>query len=171
MQNSFYSGFSLKNEKELFSSYLTENDFTVSGFSYGAQKAFEYVLNTSNRVDKLQFFSPAFFQNKNDKYKRMQLMFFNKDSNKYCDNFLENCTKPNKISLVKYFEKGTLKELEELLSYSWEEEKLQKLKDKNIKIEVFLGSDDKIIEAATVNDFFTPYATVYYIKNVGHVLN
>jgi len=74
----YFSGFSLKGEKELFKDYIIENDFTVSGFSYGAQKAFEYVLNTDNRVDLLQLFSPAFFQDKDKKYKRLQLMFFKK---------------------------------------------------------------------------------------------
>ena len=60
----YFSGFSLKGEKELFKEYIIENDFTVSGFSYGAQKAVEYVLSTDNRVDLLQLFSPAFFNKK-----------------------------------------------------------------------------------------------------------
>jgi RNA recognition motif-containing protein len=44
------------------------------------------------------------------------------------------------------------------------------LLEKNIKIEVFLGQLDKIIDAQAVYDFFKPYATVYFIKNSGHIL-
>ena len=43
MISKYFSGFSLENEEELFSKYIIENDFTISGFSYGAIKAFEYV--------------------------------------------------------------------------------------------------------------------------------
>jgi len=76
----YFSGFSLVNEKELFEDYIIENDFTVSGFSYGAQKACEYVLNTNNRIDLLQLFSPSYFNDKDIKYKRMQLIYFKKNS-------------------------------------------------------------------------------------------
>ena len=165
----YFSGFSLKNEKELFKEYIIENDFSVSGFSYGAQKAFEYLLSTKNRVDLLQLFSPAFFQDKELKYKRMQLMFFQKDSQIYCDNFLVNCGF-NKELATKYFKEGTFNQLEELLSYEWDREKLQKIVDKNIKIEVYLGSDDKIIDSSKALEFFKKFGEVYYIKNKGHIL-
>ena len=87
----YFSGFCLKNEDELFDEYLIKNDFTISGFSYGAIKAFEYALVTQKRIDKLQLLSPAFFNDKDTKYKRMQLMFFKKDNKTYCENFLNNC--------------------------------------------------------------------------------
>lgn len=167
---SFYSGFCLENEQELFSEYLVENDFTVSGFSYGAIKAFEEVLESSLRVDKLQLFSPAFFQTQDKKFKRMQLMFFKKDAQAYCDNFLENIAYPNNKDTSKYFKLGTNEELEELLTYEWCEEKLQRLLDKGVKIEVYLGEKDKIIDSKKANDFFKDYATVYYIKEKGHIL-
>ncbi len=64
MISNYFSGFSLENEKEIFDDYIIENDFTISGFSYGAIKAFEEVLNGSKRVDLLQLFSPAFFSNR-----------------------------------------------------------------------------------------------------------
>ena len=168
---SFYSGFCLQNEEELFGDYLTINDYTVAGFSYGAQKAFEYVLSTKNRIDKIQLFSPAFFQCKDKKYKRMQLMFFKKDSTSYCENFLSNCVSPNDVNLSKFFTLGSFEELEELLYYEWTSGKMDELIKKNIKIEVFLGFDDKIIDSSEAKDFFTKYATVYLIKNVGHILN
>ena len=156
-------------EKELFKEYLIENDFTVSGFSYGAQKALEYTLSTNNRVDLLQLFSPAFFQDKESKYKRMQLMFFQKDRQSYCDKFLTNCGFSKELA-DKYFHTGLFEELEELWNYIWEEDKLKHLIEKNIKIEVYLGSDDKIIDSAKALEFFKKFGEVYYIKNKGHIL-
>ncbi|MEN8718040.1 MAG: pimelyl-ACP methyl ester esterase BioV [Sulfurovum sp.] len=170
ISKNFFSGFCLENEVEFFSEYATPNDFTISGFSYGAIKAFEEVLNSNERVDKLQLFSPAFFQTQDKKYVRLQLMFFKKDENQYCENFLKNVTNPLNKDISKYFTLGTYEELEELLTYKWDEEKLQKLISKGTKIEVYLGSEDKIIDSHKAKDFFRNYATVYFINNKGHIL-
>ncbi len=169
--NSFYSGFSLKEEELLFEEYRTVNNFTISGFSYGAQQAFEAVLNSTTRVDVLQLFSPAFFQNKDKKYKRMQLMFFKKDAKSYCENFLKNICYPSSLNMQKYFKEGSYEQLESLLTYEWSETKLQALVDKGVKIEVYLGAEDKIIDANKAKEFFKQFATVYYIKDCGHILN
>jgi len=166
----YFSGFCFVNESELFDEYLEKNDFTVCGFSYGAIKAFEEVLNSNTRVDKLQLFSPAFFQTFDDKFKRMQLMFFKKDANAYCENFLKNVTSPTNQDISKYFNQGTIEELEELLNYEWSKEKLQKLVENGTKIEVFLGGVDKIIDSSKAKEFFKDFATVYYIKEKGHLL-
>ena len=166
----YISGFCFVNESELFDEYLENNDFTVCGFSYGAIKAFEEVLNSNTRVDKLQLFSPAFFQTFDDKFKRMQLMFFKKDANTYCENFLKNVASPTNQDISKYFNQGTIEELEELLNYEWSKEKLQKLVENGTKIEVFLGGVDKIIDAQKAKEFFKDFATVYYIKEKGHLL-
>lgn len=166
----YFSGFCFVNESELFYEYLENNDFTVCGFSYGAIKAFEEVLNSNTRVDKLQLFSPAFFQTFDEKFKRMQLMFFKKDANAYCENFLKNVTSPTNQDISKYFNQGTTEELEELLNYVWSKEKLQKLVDNGTKIEVFLGGIDKIIDSSKAKEFFKDFATVYYIKEKGHLL-
>jgi hypothetical protein len=170
MKSNYFSGFCLKNEKELFCDYLVENDFTISGFSYGAIKAFEEALNCDNRVDLLQLFSPAFFQTQNDKFVRMQLMFFKKDSKSYCENFLRNIAYPSNIDVSKYLNEGTYEELQTLLTYKWDEEKLNKLLDKGTKIEVYLGESDKIIDSSKAYEFFKNFSTVYFIKNHGHIL-
>ena len=170
MYKNYFSGFSLEKEEELFSEYSLKNDFTVAGFSYGAQRAFDYVINTNDRVDLLQLFSPAFFQNKDKKYKRMQVMFFKKDPLKYCDNFLSNSIYPSTINLERYFAQGSYEDLETLLNYHWNEEKLELLLSKGVKIEVFLGFEDKIIDAQETKKFFQKYANVYLIKNAGHIL-
>ena len=171
ISKSYFSGFCLKNEEELFDEYSIKNDFTVSGFSYGAINAFEEVLNSNQRVDKLQLFSPAFFQLEDKKFKRMQLMFFKKDEIAYCNNFLENIKYPSSKDCTKYFTFGTYEQLEELLNYEWNKDKLADLVKKGTKIEVYLGSEDKIFDALKAKDFFKEYASVYYIKNVGHILN
>ena len=170
ISKSFFSGFCFKNEEELFDEYIIKNDFTVGGFSYVSIQAFNEVLNSNQRVDKLQLFSPAFFQTQDKKYVRLQLMFFNKDPKSYCENFLKNVAYPKELELEKYFELGTYEELEELLTFKWNEEDIQKILDKGTKIEVYLGSEDKIIDASLAKDFFRNYATVYYINNKGHIL-
>ena len=171
ISKNFFSGFCFLDERELFESYLIKNDFTISGFSYGAIKAFEEVLNNNVRVDRLQLFSPAFFQTQDTKYKRMQLMFFKKDSLGYSENFLKNVLFPRvDVDVLKYFKMGTFEELDELLNYEWSEEKLQKVIDMGTKIEVYLGSVDKIIDSHKAKEFFTKFATVYYIKEKGHLL-
>ena len=176
MISKFFSGFSLQNEEELFSEYLIDNDFTVSGFSYGATKAFEYALESKKRIDTLQLFSPAFFQAQDKKFKRMQLIFFKKDKNAYCKNFLENIIYPSilnkndSFNINNYFVEGSLKELEELLNYTWEEEKINKVLEKGINIEIYLGEKDKIIDSKAALEFFKKFSTVYFIKEKGHIL-
>jgi len=166
----YFSGFSLEKESELFKEYINENAFTVCGFSYGAIKAFEEVYNGNQRVDTLQLFSPAFFQTEDKRFKRTQLMFFKKDENAYCDNFLENISFPSKFEMKQFFKKGSYEELEELLNYQWNETKLQELTNRGVKIEVYLGEEDKIFDSLKACEFFRNYATVYFIKNVGHIL-
>ena len=165
----YFSGFSLSNEKELFQEYLIQSDFTVSGFSYGAQKALESVLNSEKRVDLLQLFSPSYFNDKDVKYKRMQLMYFKKDSKTYCDNFLKNCG-INEEQSDKYFQMGTYEELDDLLNYQWSEDKLESIINRGTNIEVYLGNDDKIIDSGRAKEFFSKFADVYYIKGKGHIL-
>jgi len=169
----YFSGFCLKNEEELFSEYLISNDFTVSGFSYGAIKAFEYTLDlikNNKRVDLLQLFSPSFFQEEDKKFKRMQIMYFKKDENAYINNFLNNIQYPNKIEVNKYLKSGSIGELEILLNYTWKEEDLQLLVDSNVKIEVYLGGNDKIINSNDAKEFFRNFSEVFFIKSSGHIL-
>ena len=170
ISKNYFSGFCYKNESEIFSEYLESNDFTVCGFSYGAIKAFEEVLYSDLRADKLQLFSPAFFQNFDEKFKRKQIMYFKKDANAYVQTFLDNVIYPSNKDISKYFKLETIEELEELLTYVWDEEKLQKLVDRGTIVEVYLGADDKIIDSLKVKEFFQKFATIYYIKEKGHLL-
>jgi hypothetical protein len=69
-----------------------------------------------------------------------------------------------------FFKEGTSQELEKLLDYRWDETKLQSLVDRGVKIEVYLGGEDKIINSRLALDFFSPYGRVEYYKTYGHIL-
>jgi hypothetical protein len=166
----FFSGFCFQKESELFESFTCKGAFCISGFSYGAIKAFEYALHVKSRVDKLQLFSPAFFQDKDEKFKKLQTISFQKNQERYIENFLSNVCYPSDIDIKKYLHVDDINALKELLHYVWDEKALYALKQRGVEIEVYLGSDDKIIDASHVKDFFQPYATVYFIKNTGHIL-
>jgi pimeloyl-ACP methyl ester carboxylesterase len=160
----------LKNEEKLFKEYLDNSLYSVAGFSYGAIKAFEYTYKTNSRIDTLILLSPAFFQNKDEKFKRLQLLNFKKDGKKYIENFLKNIAYPSTIELKKYLFEGSYQELSKLLNYVWDEKRLQSIVDKGIDIEVYLGEKDKILDTKEIYNFFKPYATIHYYKNKGHIL-
>lgn len=166
----FFSGFCLANEQELLTPYINQSDFTVAGFSYGAIKALKYALAHSERIDTLQLFSPAFFQDKDAKFKKLQTLSFSKNSEAYTQNFMQNIVYNSTFDIQPYFKQGSLEELSELLHYTWDEASLKALKERGITIEVYVGECDTIINAMAVKDFFVPYATVYYFKRVGHIL-
>ena len=166
----FFSGFCLANEQELFTPYLNQSDFTVAGFSYGAIKAYEYAFTCKERIDTLQLFSPAFFGDKDAKFKKLQTLSFSKNSDLYTHNFMQNCVYTATFNIQPFFQKGSIEELSELLHYTWNEAHLQALKEQGINIEVYVGECDTIIDSLHVKDFFVPYASVYYLKRVGHIL-
>lgn len=166
----YFNGFSLYNEEELFKEYAVQSDLCVAGFSYGAQKAFEYVYNSKERIDRLILLSPAFFQTQKPSFTRTQLRYFEAGQEAYVKQFLANVTFPSDLDLSNYVDVGTKEELEALLTYVWDEKKIQEVLDRGTTIEVFLGKDDKIINAQAAFDFFAPLTTTYFIKSVGHLL-
>jgi len=164
----YFSGFSFFNESEIFNSFLPQNDFCVAGFSYGAIKALRYTLQSPHRIDKLILLSPAFFNDKNAKFKKIQILFFAKEPQKYIDNFIQNVTYPASLDLSSYIKIGSKEELKDLLEYDWSD--LDKL-DANIKLEIHLGAKDKIINPKKAHEFFKNYGESYLYKNYGHLLN
>ncbi len=166
----YFNGFSLYNEEELFKEYVIESNLTVTGFSYGAQQAFEYVYNLKERIDRLILLSPAFFQTQKTSFTRTQVRYFEAGQEAYVKQFLANVAYPSSLDLSNYLKVGTKEELESLLTYKWDEKKIQEILDRGTTIEVFLGKDDKIIDAQAAFDFFTPLSTTYFMKNVGHLL-
>jgi len=166
----YFSGFSLEGEHVLFDNYLLDTAYTVAGFSYGAQQAFEYAYASTERIDRLILFSPAFFQTQKESFVRTQLRYFEAGQKAYVKQFLENVAYPSKIDLEPYLHIGTKEALHALLTYVWEAEKIQTLLDRGITIEVFLGEKDKIINAKEALAFFGEQCLTYSIKNSGHSL-
>ena len=164
----FFSGFSLANEKELFSFWLDNSQFTIAGFSYGAIKAFEYALNSQERIDRLILLSPAYFCDKQDKYKKLQLKLYSKNRDKYNKQFLNNLSANRDMS--KYLTNSNIEELRELLYYKWDKEAFKTLQSRGVTIEIILGGKDKIIDAKMALEFFKPLAITYFLKNANHIL-
>ncbi|MDP3265527.1 MAG: pimelyl-ACP methyl ester esterase BioV [Sulfuricurvum sp.] len=165
----FYSGFSLINDQRFFDAYLVESDYTVAGFSYGAIKAAHHAAHTTSRIDTLQLFSPAFFQTKKTSFKRLQVSAFAHDRKSYILRFLEMCFAPCPVQEVD-IQIGESDQLDELLNYAWDEKLMKSIVDKGIRIEVYLGLEDAIIDAVGAKEFFLPYATVTTIRRGNHFL-
>jgi len=165
----YFNGFALQDEEHFFDEIRDSSQYVISGFSYGAIKALKAALNATTRVDKLQLFSPAFFQSKASKFKRLQLMGYQKNSDLYLKKFTKNCFLPYEVQTVTYA-KHTVAELEELLTYEWDTKELQGLKERGTSIEVYLGGQDKISDVGPAYAFFLPFATVTLIKGANHFL-
>ena len=54
----YFNGFSLQNEEKYFKEYFIKSELCITGFSHGAQKAFEHVFKSEERVDRLILLSP-----------------------------------------------------------------------------------------------------------------
>ena len=168
----FYSGFSLKNEEYLFREFIKKSEYTVCGFSYGAIKALKAtkeLLGSRKRVDTLQLLSPAFFQSRDKKFKRLQLMAYKKNSEIYLKQFISSCFTPYEQKIVEYTD-TTLDELRELLEYEWSIDAFEDIIKSGVKIEVYLGGQDKIIDVKAAKELFLQVATVTYIKDANHFL-
>jgi homoserine acetyltransferase len=178
----YFNGFCLQDELTLFDNILTQdtikNDYIVCGFSLGAIDAFEYTLTTDTRVDKLILLSPAFFQEIDEKFKKLQLISFSQNPNQYIENFITNIQKPNIMktqeNITKYIKQTTkekdFEDLKKLLYYVWDIDKLKLLQKRNIIIEVYLGNKDNIINTNNTKDFFMPYCDLFLIQNASHLL-
>ena len=168
----FFSGFSLKNEEYIFNEYIDKSAYSICGFSYGSIKALNAtleMLKNSQRVDKLQLLSPAFFQSKSEKFKRLQLMSYKKNQTIYMQQFISGCFAPYEKKIVENVETD-ISELKELLEYKWSLELLKEVESKGIKIEVYLGAQDNIIDVGAARELFLEVATVTYIKDANHFL-
>lgn len=166
----FFSGFCFQNEMKLFAPFAKiDSKYTISGFSYGAIKAFNEafdLLSQNKRIQTLNLFSPAFFQNQKESFKKAQILGFKKDSKQYIKTFLSLCGNPPSC----YFKEGKLEELEELLFFEWNQERLRFLQTHQVQINIFIGGEDKIISPQCVREFFTPFGIVHYHKSLNHCL-
>lgn len=166
----FYSGFSLRNDEVFFERFLNRSDYSVGGFSYGAIKAALYTAGSTERIDTLQLFSPAFFQTKKESFRRVQMTGYLKDPAAYTEKFIESCFAPCTIESVELDADASEEQLRELLYFEWSSELMRAIKSKGIRIEVYLGLEDRVIDIIGAREFFIPYATVMSIKRANHFL-
>jgi esterase/lipase len=168
----YFSGFSLLDESCLFEDIICKSDYSVVGFSYGAIKAIKYVedeISMGRRVDTLQLLSPAFFQTKDEKFKRLQTISFKKDKLKYMKNFIKLCFLPYSVKQLKQKDVN-IDELTELLYYTYDKNSIRKILNIGVRIEVYLGSEDTIIDVESARKFFLDISSVTYIKGANHFL-
>lgn len=168
----FYSGFSMINDEPFFNDFIDESVYAIGGFSYGAIKAIQDAfqrVQEKKRVDRVQLFSPAFFQTKPDKFKRLQLMGFAKNKESYLDSFIELCFAPYQRVLTSHYH-PQIDELQELLYYEWSADMMRFIQLQGVVIEVYLGGRDAIIDVEGARSFFADFADVTYIKEGNHFL-
>jgi len=169
----YFNGFCLLGEEALFEDYLSKSDYCVAGFSYGAQQAFDYVYESTRRIERLILLSPAFFQNQKPSFNRTQLRYFDAGEEAYIQEFLSNVSYPKPSNtLENYLVVGTKVQLQSLLEYQWDKEKIKELIARGTVIEIFMGKEDKIVNTAEVLAFFDSTKCISYtLKNSGHLLN
>jgi len=168
----YFSGFCLDQESELFETLYQSNDYTVVGFSHGAQKALEYSCNSTDRIDKLILISPAYFNLVKPSFVKAQEFHYTANKNLYMKNFYDNVAYPLDSNILqKYIKDGNKDELSELLRYKWDTNKLTELQEKGIIIEVFMGQKDKIVNTQDSLRFFENIVnSVFVFKDYGHLL-
>jgi pimeloyl-ACP methyl ester carboxylesterase len=166
----FHSGFSLRNDHIFFEGLLKESAYCVAGFSYGAIHAALFAAENDERIDTLQLFSPAFFQTKKESFRRLQMGGYLKDSVAYTEKFIESCFAPCPIKTVELDRDASEEQLHELLYFEWTPDLMKEIRAKGIRIEVYLGLEDRVIDVAGAREFFIPYATVTSIRGANHFL-
>lgn len=164
----FYSGFCLEGEEALFHEFLPQYGEFMSGFSYGAISAVrEAVLD--KEIKRLILLSPAYYAHTNEAFREAQIAAFEADEDLYRLKLL----KKSGLSLeegVRYGINGTVSQLRELLYFDWRSAGLDLLKKRDVKMEVFIGDADRVVDPYASADFFEEFATVYRLKNKNHIL-
>ena len=89
---------------------------------------------------------------------------------RYIEQFLKNLSYPSNVNLKQYLSIGTFEELNSLLSYIWNRNRVLELINREITIEVFIGGKDKIVNSIDSFNFFSNITTTYLLKNLGHIL-
>lgn len=165
----FFSGFSLRNDRRFFEGIVCKSDYSVAGFSYGAIKAAQTVAASTERIDTLQLFSPAFFQTKTESFRRLQMGGYLKDPDGYLRLFRENCFAPCPVGTLEEGEHSK-EALRELLYFVWTSDLMETIRAKGTRIDVYLGLEDRIIDVEGARAFFIPFATVTSMRRCNHFL-
>jgi hypothetical protein len=164
----FFSGFCLNGEERLFDEFLPGHGSFVAGFSYGAIAALKHALAHEN-TKRLLLLSPAYYTHKDEEFRRAQLDAFDTDTALYRLKLL----KKSGLSLEegdRYGVDGSKEQLEELLYFDWASAGLDTLVERGVKIEVFIGAADRVVEPVPSAEFFKKFGALYYLENKNHVL-
>ncbi len=164
----FYSGFCLSGEEGLFEPYLPAFGDFVAGFSYGAIKAVKYALKDES-VKNLILLSPAYYSHKSDDFKSAQIAAFEADPGLYKLKLLKKSGLTEEEA-QRYGKEGSVEELEELLYFEWDYAGLDALRQRGVRIEVFIGSLDRVVEIVPSQNFFSKYAKVHLLEGKNHIL-
>ena len=165
----FFSGFCVSGESELFVDFLPKKEAFICGFSFGAINAFEHALTTKEFFKKLILLSPAFYCQTDDKFKEQQLAAFKADEELYKIKLLKK-SGLDEESGKKYGVNGSAEQLEKLLYFGWDKSGFEKLSKMGVKIEVYIGSNDRVVDPNRSVEFFKEHATVYLLKDKNHFL-
>lgn len=164
----FYSGFCLHGEESLFDMYLPAFGDFVGGFSYGSIGALKHALEDES-VKSLILLSPAYYAHKDREFKEAQLSAFRANPALYKQKLLKKSGLTDEEREL-YGQDGTVQELRELLFFDWSGEELTSLAKRGVRIEVFIGSGDRVVDPQPSHDFFVQFAKVYMLENKNHIL-
>ena len=166
---------------------LDVREFDVVGFSYGAQKAVRYALDSPRPIRRLCLISPAFFHGMPTRRKEAELRLFAANPVRYLQMFFQqalsgstDASEAQKELVLPYFclsrhesicTKELADDLHTLLFYTFCADELTQIRERGIAIEVFLGERDRIVATKEARDFFAPLATrLFWVRDVGHLL-
>lgn len=164
----FFNGFALEMDEAVKNRFYHASDFTIAGFSYGAQRAVEEALQSSQRIDSLLLFSPAFFQHYDDAFKIAQLNAYEKSPQTYMKRFVKNAVAPYNYTLSVGDHSKVM--LQSLLFYNYVSSDLKKLVERGIAISVYASKLDKVVSYEQMYAFFKPYATITTFNSANHLL-
>ena len=165
----FFSGFSLCGEELLFKDYYEDDGENACGFSYGAQKAFLYTKSNPH-IKRLTLLSPAFYMQKTEEFKEIQIAAFVQNPDLYRLKLLKK-SGLNPEETAKYGADATAPELRELLYFEWEAEDIKAMLERRVQIEVYIGGKDGVVEPKPSFGFFEHCgAKTVWLEDKNHIL-
>ncbi|TSA87024.1 pimelyl-ACP methyl ester esterase BioV [Helicobacter mehlei] len=178
MVGRYFSGFGFQREEWLFESILKPCGlYDVAGFSYGAICALEYAceqVKQNKRIQRLVLIAPCMLAHKSQAFKNLQLKAYQQNPHAYMQAFFEkigwSALLAQDPSLARYTHLGSLQDLQILLNYHYAPEKLEFLCARGVRLEVFIGLEDAIMDAKALCVFFRNYGCVWQFKGANHLL-
>ncbi|MEY4504366.1 MAG: hypothetical protein RL154_660, partial [Pseudomonadota bacterium] len=112
--------------------------------------------------------SPAYFCNISSDVKYSEIVIFNSHQKLWFKQFYSKC---GAIKSYCSSVNATEENLKKLFYYNWSKDNFNILSQKGISIDIFFGSDDKILQIDDAIEFFKPFVRqIFLIKNASHTL-